>query len=54
MLSESWAIMQIEKPAKFIMLSRSSFSLYLHYSFQERIIETKNEIKFPIMNSLVC
>ena len=41
---------QIEKPVKFIMPPRSSFSLTLHCLFQERIIETKNEIN---INSLV-
>ena len=33
-----------------------SFIIYyssLHYSFHEQVIETKHEIKFPIMNSLV-
>ena len=39
------AIKQLmEKPVKFIVLPRSSFSLNLHYSFQEQIIEMKNEI----------
>ena len=33
--------MQIEKP---VMPSRLSVSWILHYSFQEQIIETKNQI----------
>ena len=45
--------MQIEKPVKFIMPPRSSFSWNLHYSFQGRIIEMKSEIKSPLMNLLV-
>ena len=36
-----------------VILSGSNFSWSLHYSFQERIIETKNEISIPRMNSLV-
>ena len=47
--SDSWA----EKPVKFITAPRSSFSLNLHYPFQERIIGTKNEIKLPLVHSLV-
>ena len=43
MQSDSWD-MQIEKPVKFITPPRSSFSLNLHYSFQEQIIEMKNKI----------
>ena len=46
---DSW----VEKPVKFITLPRSSFNLNLHYSFQEWIIETKNEINIPWINSLV-
>ena len=38
---------EIEKSVKFITPPRSSFSLNLHYSLQERIIETKNEINIP-------
>ena len=38
MQSDRLAIIQIEKLVKFTMLSRSSFSLNLHYSFQEQII----------------
>ena len=53
MWSDSWAIMQIEKPVKFVTPARSSFSLNLHYSFLQRITEMKNDIKFPLMNSLV-
>ena len=37
-------------------LSRNSDQVsveFWHYSFQERIIETKNEINIPRMNSLV-
>ena len=45
--------MQIEKPVKFITPPRSTSYLNLHYSLQERIIETKNEINIPWMNSLV-
>ena len=44
--------MQIEKPVKFIMPPGSSFSLNLHYSFQEQIIEMKNEIKLPLINDV--
>ena len=29
-------------------------SLNLYYSFKEQIIEMKNGIKFPLMNSLLC
>ena len=43
MRSDSW----VEEPVKFFVLPRSSFNLNLHYSFQERIIETKNEINMP-------
>ena len=42
--------MQIEKP---VTPPRSNFSWTLYYSFQERIIEKKNEINMPWMNSLV-
>ena len=38
---------QIEKHVEFITPPRSSFSLNLHYSFQESIIETKIEIIIP-------
>ena len=40
--SDSW----VDKPVKFIALPRSSFSLNLHYSFLERIIEMENESIF--------
>ena len=36
--------MRIGKPVKFITPPGSSSSLNLHYSFQEWIIETKNEM----------
>ena len=42
--------MQIEKP---VMPLCSNFNWIFHYSFQEQIIETKNEINIPWMNSLV-
>ena len=42
--------MQIEKP---VMPLGSNFNWTWHYSFQERIIETKNKINIPWMNSLV-
>ena len=42
--------MQIEKP---VTPLGSNFNWIWHYSFQERIIETKNEINIPWMNSLV-
>ena len=46
--TDSWVIMKITKKAvKFVMPLRSSFSLSLHYSFQERIVESKNEINIP-------
>ena len=44
--------MQSEKPVKFIRPPGSIFSLNLHYSFQERVIVTKTEIKLPLINSL--
>ena len=44
---------QIEKSVKFITPPISSFSLNLHYSFQERIIDMKNTINIPWLNSLV-
>ena len=40
MRSDSW----VQKPVNFITLTRSNFNMNLHYSFQEWIIETKNEI----------
>ena len=43
MRSDSWVIMQIKKPVKFITPPKSNF----HYSFQEQNIETKNEINIP-------
>ena len=48
MRSDSWAIIQIEKPVKFITPPISSFSLTVHYLFKERIDETKNEINIPV------
>ena len=42
--------MQIEKP---VILPSSNFNRVWHYSFQKQIIETKNEINIPWMNSLV-
>ena len=42
--------MQIEKP---VTPLDSNFNWIWHYSFQERIIEMKNEINIPWMNSLV-
>ena len=43
--------MQIEKPD---MPPGSNFNWILHYSFQGRIIEPKNDINIPWLNSLVC
>ena len=40
--SDSWTNMRIEKPVKFIIPSLDQV-----YSFQEWIIETKNEINIP-------
>ena len=48
MRSDSW----VEKPVKFMTLPTSSFSLNLHYSFQEWIIETKNENQYS-MNEFI-
>ena len=38
---------RIKKRVKFITPPRSSFNFNLHYSFQEQIIKTKNEINIP-------
>ena len=41
---------------KFRNLPRNSDQVsveFWHYSFQERIIQTKNEINIPLMNALV-
>ena len=48
MQSESW----VEKPVKFMALPRSSLNLNLHHSFQEWIIERKNEINIS-MNEFI-
>ena len=42
--------MQIEEPVK---LPGSNFNWILYYSFREQIIETKNEMNIPWINSLV-
>ena len=39
-----------QEPVKF-MAPGSSFSLKLHFSFQERTVEMRDEIKFSLMNS---
>ena len=43
--------MQIKKP---VMPLGSNFNWIWHFSFQEQIIETMNEINIPWMNSLFC